>query len=254
MSLFLRLAPWLLVLLLGQISAADKAPVSVSLEIQQQLLDAQKQVLDSEKKVLAAQEALIDEKTRNNKAEHAIFIANEESLFKFTTISAIAGILFGALSTVVSMYWFIRKRVEAEIERNSKPLSEIAESGRFENRLKRESKLLVLHGEPESNNRLARILWMYDFMHVESEMCPKTVGDIDLTKYDQVIFDSLDEEHLKKFIGEGKATWYLAYKEGKPYDDLKGPQYKVAFANNEITLYPRLMELLVWKHQQKQYI
>ena len=60
----------------------------------------------------------------------------------------------------------------------------------------------MLHGDAGSN-RLAKILWSFDFKHVESELCPVSFDEINLSAYDQIIFNSLCEEHLLRFVGNG---------------------------------------------------
>lgn len=234
----------------------SEAKLSPDVLLQQQLagekkvLAARLEALASRKKVLKAQEALIDEKTKNQAAEHKIFTESREKLFTYTTVALIGGVVLGWLSMMGMIHGWVRKRVAAEIERNSMHLSDIADSGRLENRLKQEARLLVLTGE-QGDSGLARILRNFGFDYVQLKQCPDSPDDIEFARYTQVIFDNVVEERLKSFVESGQASWYFAYNSGKQFDWAFLSSNKIAVANTKLTLYTRLMELLEWKHEQR---
>lgn len=234
---------FVLVVGLSGVSAADGTTALYPPEVRQSLLDAEKKVLDAERQ-------LVDEKMRHQRSEHEVFLKNENTLFRYTTAGLVGGILIGWLSFVLLTKGWVRSQVDKEIHGNLRHLSQVVDNSRLETRLKSERRLLVLFGEGGSSG-LDTILRNFGFDSVEAIPCPSVPDELDWGEYDQVIFDNIDEVLLRAYVAFDGGRWYMLYKEGKPYDrDFVGAS-KLTLANNKITLYPRLMELLSWKHMQE---
>lgn len=234
----------------AEVKSSPEVLLQQQLDGEKKILAARLEALESRENVLKAQEALIDEKTRNQVAEHKALTESREKLFTYTTVALIGGVLLGWLSMMLMVHGWVRKQVAAEIERNSKHLGDIADSGRLENRLKQEARLLVLTGD-QGDSGLPRILRNFGFDYVQLKKCPDSPDDIDFGEYTQVIFDNIPEAQLKPFVESGQASWYFAYNSGKQFDWAFLSGNKIAVANTKLTLYTRLMELLEWKYEQR---
>lgn len=239
----------LLVLGLGGLAHAETAaPPPLPPEMQQQLLDAQKKALEAETKLSAEKEKNIEEK-------HKLFVENEENLkkhqdrmFLFTTIGTIGGIIIGWLSFILMAQKWVREWVENEINGNLKHLTRIVDNSRLETRIKESTRLLVLH-QHNSTNNLHSELRNTGFLVVESMSCPDPTQDINWKEYDQVIFDSIEEQTLLAYVEKYPNRVFLAYTV-EHYSKLP-KNSMVATANSKMTLYSRLMESLTWQLWQK---
>lgn len=239
----------LLALGLSSVAYADTTtPPPLPPEMQQQLLDAQKKALEAELKLSAEKEKNIEEK-------HKLFVENEENLkkhqdrmFLFTTVGTIGGIIIGWLSFILMAQKWVREWVEKEINGNLKHLTRIVDNSRLETRLKESTRLLVLHQRSITNN-LHSELRNTGFLVVESMPCLDPTQDINWKEYDQVIFDSVEEQTLLTYVEKYPHRMFLAYTVGH-YPNLPR-NGMVATANSKMTLYSRLMESLTWQHWQK---
>lgn len=220
---------------------------------EKQILEARLKAIEARENVLKAQEALIDEKTRNQEAEHKFFTESREQLFTYTTVALMLGVALGWLSMMMMVHGWVRRQVSTEIENSSQHLGDIADARRLENRLKQNERLLVLTGE-HGDSGLASILRNFGFDQVQPKRCPNSPDDIDLGRYTQVIFDNVEEVQLKAFVNSGQMSWYFAYNDAMGHYD---PHFiranKIALANTKLTLYSRLMELLEWKQVQRDH-
>lgn len=250
MNLLCRVAVMLWLLSLGQVVMADTAATNaLSPNIQQQLLDAEKRVLSAQEALMVAREQWVIEKTAIQKAEHQLFTENSNTLSTYITLGIIAGVLLGWVSMAMTLYFKIGQWFDAKIKRNSHHLGKIADASRLENRIKQEAKILVLVGDA-GDSGLRGALRNFGFESVTLKACPANASEINLSDYTQIVFDNIDERRLRDFVESGHASWYLAYLERGQYDRDFVNNNKITFANTKITVYPRLMELLVWKKQQ----
>ena len=230
--------------------SSDDILLQQKIEGEKKVLVAQLEALESREAVLTAQKALIDEKTRNLNTNQKTFDESRDKLFTYTTVALIGGVALGWLSMMLMVYGWVRKQVASEIERNSKHLGDIADSGRLENRLKQDARLLVLTGE-KGDSGLSGILRNFGFDYVQLKPCPDSPENVEFGQYTQVIFDNVSEARLKPFAESGQASWYFAYNDGEHYNWAFLRTNKIALANTKLTLYTRLMELLEWKYEQR---
>lgn len=228
--------------------SAQPSNIQLPIAVQQELVDAKKKALEVEKQ-------LIEAKTTYQKEQHQLFIENEANLkkhqdrmFIFTVGGTIAGIILGWLSLLGMARGWIRGKVEEEINGNIQHLANIVDNSRLETRLKQETRILVLHDA--ASNNLDLIMRNFGFVQAEPMQYPDDLSAIKYEDYDLFIFDNLSDEKVKDFLINKPNQWCLAFRE-KHYDRSLIKNYNFVTANSNITIYPRLMELLIWKRLQK---
>lgn len=102
------------------------------------LVALQKQLLELQSKTLDAERQLAEEKLRNQRSEHEMFMETRVSQTSFLAIGGLIGLVVGWLSHLFKINSWVKKKVHEAIKENLDHLVTLVEEKRLDNRLKDE--------------------------------------------------------------------------------------------------------------------
>lgn len=149
----------------------------------------------------------------------------------------------------------VSKTLKRLVKEETSVILETFRKTRLEEKFKQESRILII--TDQLDNKLENDFERLGFNPDKLKRIPFNLAfdrdhnshRINQDEYNLIVLDSLENDDLLAYIDSGTQLAYLVYYEGKynSYPDRR----RSNIANSKLTLYPRALEVLLYKHAQR---